>query len=434
MHLIVILYWSHDKLSNYLSVHIIKNMRKPIYILSTVFVLISMSCSYKTYKSIANNGNMENITAPQEDGAVQEPAWTYYERLSHVFSADSSCVGITDDMDFPDWYSGCFVNDRDRLTINVIGDTLRLRSMLTELLGGNEFDLGVGVCSMKEHIKTRELLDEAISRNYNKIAKGNLTSGSNPDGTINICIQGENDSIIDLFRRLVFDSPILRFKVAQQVGIMYDFEVVDIDEKAYVTHELPPQFPGGDSAMLNYIYDNLRYPKEAYIENIQGRVVVQFLVDKTGIIDSVKIVKSKDSYLDNEALRIIKSFPRLISGKFDLTPIDQWMTLPIMFKLSDYNERKNKKYLAFKYDNGDDPLKDGLYRIVDQRGKIGYADEQGNTVITPRFVYGFPFENGKARVADYGEKKEVEGSNGECHYWESDGWYYIDKTGRKLEN
>ncbi|WP_369683515.1 WG repeat-containing protein [uncultured Duncaniella sp.] len=65
---------------------------------------------------------------------------------------------------------------------------------------------------------------------------------------------------------------------------------------------------------------------------------------------------------------------------------------------------------------------------------MGYADEQGNTVITPRFVYGFPFENGKARVADYGEKKEVEGSNGECHYWESDGWYYIDKTGRKLEN
>nr|WP_303643913.1 hypothetical protein [uncultured Duncaniella sp.] len=55
-------------------------------------------------------------------------------------------------------------------------------------------------------------------------------------------------------------------------------------------------------------------------------------------------------------------------------------------------------------------------------------------MITPRFVYGFPFENGKARVADYGEKKEVEGSNGECHYWESDGWYYIDKTGRKLEN
>ena len=70
MHLIVILYWSHDKLSNYLSIHIIKNMRKPIYILSTVFVLISMSCSYKTYKSIESNGNMENITAPQEDGAL----------------------------------------------------------------------------------------------------------------------------------------------------------------------------------------------------------------------------------------------------------------------------------------------------------------------------------------------------------------------------
>lgn len=183
--------------------------------------------------------------------------------------------------------------------------------------------------------------------------------------------------------------------------------------------------------MISYIYDNLRYPKEAYDENIQGRVVVQYLVDKTGNIDSVRIVKSKDPYLDAEAVRIVTSFPKFTPGKFDLTPIDQWMTLPIMFKKTDYDDRKNKKYRAFQYDNGDDYVKDGLYRIVDERGRIGYADERGITVIAPRFAFGFPFENGKAKVTDSGQEKEVEGSRGEYHYWDSDDWYYIDKTGRK---
>ena len=55
------------------------------------------------------------------------------------------------------------------------------------------------------------------------------------------------------------------------------------------------------------------------------------------------------------------------------------------------------------------------------------------TVIKPRFAFGFPFENGKAKVTDKGEMKEVPGSDGEYHYWESDEWYYIDKNGQKSE-
>lgn len=51
----------------------------------------------------------------EEEGAVQEPARTYFEKLSYLFGADSTCVGMTDDMNFPEWYSGCFVNGRNRL-------------------------------------------------------------------------------------------------------------------------------------------------------------------------------------------------------------------------------------------------------------------------------------------------------------------------------
>ena len=73
-----------------------------------------------------------------------------------------------------------------------------------------------------------------------------------------------------------------------------------------------------------------------------------------------------------------------------------------------------RHYAAFQYDNGDDYVSEGLYRIVDRKGRIGYADETGKTVIRPRFAFGYPFEGG---------------SGGEHWYWESDDWYYIDRNG-----
>lgn len=92
-----------------------------------------------------------------------------------------------------------------------------------------------------------------------------------------------------------------------------------------------------------------------------------------------------------------------------------------------------KHYNMFQCDNGSDYVSEGMYRIVDQRGRIGYADESGRAVIKPRFAFGFPFENGKAKVTDKGEMKEVPGSDGEYHYWESDEWYYINKEGKRIK-
>lgn len=89
-------------------------------------------------------------------------------------------------------------------------------------------------------------------------------------------------------------------------------------------------------------------------------------------------------------------------------------------------------FKPFQYDNGDDYVSDGLYRIVDTDGLIGYATEYGDVAISPRFAFGFPFKNGRAKVTDSGHLEEVEGSGGEYHYWASDNWYWIDKTGNKL--
>lgn len=93
----------------------------------------------------------------------------------------------------------------------------------------------------------------------------------------------------------------------------------------------------------------------------------------------------------------------------------------------------NKHYRVFRYDNGDDYVSEGLYRIVDRQGRIGYADENGQPVIKPRFAFGYPFKDGKAKVTYVGKWKEVSGSDGEYRYWDSDVWYFIDKSGHEVK-
>lgn len=68
-----------------------------------------------------------------------------------------------------------------------------------------------------------------------------------------------------------------------------------------------------------------------------------------------------------------------------------------------------KHYGVFQCDNGNDYVSEGLYRIVDKRGRIGYADESGRTVIKPRFAFGFPFENGKAKSNRQGRNERSAG-------------------------
>lgn len=399
------------------------------------FVILLLSGCSKSFRNVVSYDNIVNSErkhqeehfSSDEEGAVQEPAWTYFERLSYLFGADSTCVGMRDDMNFPEWYSGCFFNDRNRLTINVVGDTAEIRDALTRQLGGNEFDLGIGVCSIKEQIKTKQLLKEAVAQKYN----GDFQSGTNPDGTIDICLQGNSDSIISNFKRDIFDAPILRFTLADKIEVIAisNPEGYDSQEEMYVEHETTPQFPGDDAAMLSYIYDNLTYPQNAYDKNIQGRVVLRFLVHKSGEVDSIKIIKGIDPSLDAEAMRLVSGFPQFKPATFDLEPVDWHMAFPIKFNKADYDERHSKRYSAFQFDNGDDYIVDGMYRIVDEQGRIGYANEKGNTVITPRFKFAYPFEGGKARVTDSGIKIQ----DGEHWFWDSNDWYFIDKTGRKID-
>ena len=105
------------------------------------------------------------------------------------------------------------------------------------------------------------------------------------------------------------------------------------DENIYDTVEQMPEFPGGLSACMSYIARNVKYPTIALENGIQGRVVVQFCVEKDGSISNTVATKSVNPYLDKEALRVVSSMPKWTPGKQKGKPVRVKYTLPVHFRL-----------------------------------------------------------------------------------------------------
>ena len=114
-------------------------------------------------------------------------------------------------------------------------------------------------------------------------------------------------------------------------------EEVKEPEKVFTAVEQMPQFPGGEAELMKYLSKNIKYPTMAMENNIQGRVVVQFVVTKTGSIGEVKVVRSVDRDLDREAIRVCKSLPKFTPGKMNGQAVNVWYTLPVNFKLQGVN-------------------------------------------------------------------------------------------------
>lgn len=96
------------------------------------------------------------------------------------------------------------------------------------------------------------------------------------------------------------------------------------------------------------------------------------------------------------------------------------------------NDAGKELFYVFKYDNGPDYIQEGLFRMVNEDGLIGFADSLGNVIIEPQFKFAYPFKEGKAKVTLEGERKDAPESEEEKHYWKSDVWFYIDKKNRRL--
>lgn len=97
--------------------------------------------------------------------------------------------------------------------------------------------------------------------------------------------------------------------------------------------EQMPEFPGGMEKLMEYLSKNIKYPAIAQENNIQGRVIVEFVVNKDGSIVEPKVMRSVDNSLDNEAMRVIKSMPKWSPGKQRGKAVRVRYTVPVLFRL-----------------------------------------------------------------------------------------------------
>ena len=131
-------------------------------------------------------------------------------------------------------------------------------------------------------------------------------------------------------------------------------ESIPRGDEVFTTAAQMPSFPGGEKALYEYCGQNIRYPQDAADNNIQGTVIVKFVVEKDGRVGQVEVLQSVDRSLDNEARRVCKSLPKFSPGRNAAgEPVRIWVTMPFDFYLTPNSGSSQKKWVTLTKDFND---------------------------------------------------------------------------------
>jgi len=107
-----------------------------------------------------------------------------------------------------------------------------------------------------------------------------------------------------------------------------------IEEKPLVGVEQMPEFPGGEAELMKFLSENVHYPTSASEMGIEGRVILRFVVSKTGEVSQVEVMRGLDPACDKEAVRVVKMMPKWIPGRQNGRNVPVYFTLPIKYQLN----------------------------------------------------------------------------------------------------
>lgn len=116
----------------------------------------------------------------------------------------------------------------------------------------------------------------------------------------------------------------------------------EVEDYVFVIVEEMPEFPGGKDSLYKFLGANIVYPNKAKDNSVQGKVYVNFTIEKDGSISGVKVLRSVHPLLDEEAVRVVELFPKWKPGKQKGKTVRVSYNLPISFVLNN-NGKKNKK-------------------------------------------------------------------------------------------
>ncbi len=134
------------------------------------------------------------------------------------------------------------------------------------------------------------------------------------------------------------------------VEVLGDYEFIEeeVDEKQILdVLDEQPEFPGGMQALMDFLRENMKYPRISRDNGSQGRVIVRFIVNSDGSIQDVEVAESSgDIYLDKEAVRVVGMMPKWIPGREEGKPVRVKFVLPVNFRLGDDDENVIDELIA----------------------------------------------------------------------------------------
>ncbi len=104
------------------------------------------------------------------------------------------------------------------------------------------------------------------------------------------------------------------------------------NQKVFDVVEQMPEFPGGMEALVKYMAENMKYPEDAKKQQVEGRVLVQFIVETDGSVSNTEVLKRVFPSLDAEAVRVISGMPKWIPGKQNGKVVRVKYTIPVSFR------------------------------------------------------------------------------------------------------
>lgn len=167
------------------------------------------------------------------------------------------------------------------------------------------------------------------------------------------------NSVAKTVEKIVDNAPVMNMEKAEPVSkaaVLQD--TTNVDGKAVkgkhieCVQETFPEFPGGQTALFEYLAKNIKFPKSEEQKDVKARVVVTFTVVKDGSITDAKIVKSQGEAFDKEALRVINGMPKWIPGTREGKAVDVKYTIPITFSTESVGKTVKSVRTIDMNDNG----------------------------------------------------------------------------------
>lgn len=170
-------------------------------------------------------------------------------------------------------------------------------------------------------------------------------------------------------------------------------------DQPYLNAEQMPQFPGGEQALMRFIAENLRYPRSATEKGIEGRVIIRFVVGKTGEVKDVEVLKGLDPACDEEGMRVARLMPKWTPGKENGKNVAVYFVLPILYRI----QKNNAAKISIRQtSNAQQPI------LLINGVEKPYSYLNDSSFIKPENIVNISVQKDSSAIRVYGEK----GKNG----------------------